>query len=81
MLRWSRIPLWIDALQKQLHAPDTSNEHLSPQMVRTYIDAVVQLVKDREDRGMDSDISNAFLGLKDVRTSDHAPYEVLVNAY
>jgi len=81
VLRWSRIPLWIDALQKQLHAPDTSNEHLSPQMVRTYIDAVVQLVKDRADRGMDSDISNTFLGLKDVRTSDHAPYEVLVNTY
>ena len=68
VLRWSRMPLWIDALQEQLHAPNTSDEDISPRIVRTYVDAVVQLVKDRAERGMDSGVAETFLSLKDVGT-------------
>lgn len=68
VLRWSRIPLWIDVLRKQLSSPDTSNEDLPSQLVRTYVDAVAQLVGDRAERGMDSGIAHTFLSLKNVGT-------------
>jgi hypothetical protein len=68
VLRWSRIPLWIDVLRKQLSSPDTPNEDLPPQLVRTYVDAVAQLVEDRAGRAMNSGIADTFLSLKIVGT-------------
>jgi hypothetical protein len=82
VLRWSRIPLWIDVLRKQLSSPDTSNEDLPSQLVRTYVDAVAQLVKDRAERGMNSGIAASFLGLKNVGTLSRfgVPLSLLVLA-
>ena len=73
VLRWSRIPLWIDVLRKQLSSPDTSNEDLPPQLVRTCVDAVAQLVGDRAERGMDRGIADTFLSLKNVGTPTRMP--------
>jgi hypothetical protein len=55
-------------LWKQLSSPDTSNEDLPPQLLRTYINAVAQLVGGRAERGVDCGIADTFLSLEHVGT-------------
>ncbi|KAH8707503.1 hypothetical protein GQ44DRAFT_628656 [Phaeosphaeriaceae sp. PMI808] len=65
VLRWSRVAMWMDLLWQQFDSPDISNEDLSPRMVRTYVKAVEQLIKDRAERGLGNLVDN-FADLKAV---------------